>query len=141
VGIRRVLDRQPVQIELPGDGRELFFRRLVEPDPCHPAPVPDSLIGLLEGDRLGGTVAVHVDGVVHDHSRIIRLCLLLLVHPSAAMRLYYCAPLLVGLALEDGERGALGIAKDGDLAGGEIQGPSQHGTAKLARLRDGVVAR
>ena len=58
-------------------------------------------------------MALDVDGIVHDHSCIIRLCLLLLVHPT---RLYYCAPLLVGLALEDGERGALGIAKDGDLA-------------------------
>jgi hypothetical protein len=48
---------------------------------------------------------------------------------------------LVGLPFEDGERGALGIAKDGDLARREIQGPSQHGTAKLARLLDGVVAR
>src|SRR5215207_11325212 len=112
VGIRRILDRQPVQAELPGDGRELLFRRLVEADPRHTAPVSYSLIDLFEGGRLGGTVAVHVDGVVHDHSRIIRLCLLLLVHLSAAMRLYYCAPLLVGLALEDGERGALGIAKD-----------------------------
>jgi hypothetical protein len=31
-------------------------------------------------------------------------------------RLYDCALLLVGLPLEDRERGALGIAKDGDLA-------------------------
>src|ERR687898_3112189 len=79
VGVRRILDRQPVQAELPGHGRELFFRRLVEADPCYPAAVPDGLIGLLEGDRLGGTVAVHVDGIVHDHSRIIRPCLFLLV--------------------------------------------------------------
>src|ERR671911_2231537 len=34
-----------------------------------------------------------------------------------------------------------GIAKDGDLARREIQGPSQHGTAELARLLDGGVAR
>src|SRR5215211_8031364 len=141
VGVRRILDRQPVQAELLGDGRELLFRRLVEPDPRHPAPVSDGLIGLFEGGRLGGTVAVHVDGVVHDHSSIIRLCLLLLAHLSAATRLYYCAPLLVSLALEDGERGALGIAKDGDLARGEIQGPGQHGTSKPARLLHGGVAR
>jgi hypothetical protein len=50
-------------------------------------------------------------------------------------------PLLVGLPLEDGERGTLGIAKDGDLAQREIQGPSQHGTAEFARLLDGGVAR
>jgi hypothetical protein len=50
-------------------------------------------------------------------------------------------PLLVGLPLEDGERGTLGIAKDGDLARREIQGPSQHATAELARLLDGGVAR
>jgi hypothetical protein len=50
-------------------------------------------------------------------------------------------PLLVGLPLEDGERGTLGIAKDGDLARREIKGPSQHGTAELARLLDGGVAR
>ena len=50
-------------------------------------------------------------------------------------------PLLVGLPLEDGERGALGIAKDGDLARREIQGPRKHGTAELARLLDGGVAR
>src|SRR5919112_1367324 len=112
--------------------------RLVEADPRHTAPVSDGLIGLLESDRPGGTVAVHVDGVVHYHSRIIRLCLLLLVHLT---RPYYCAPLLVRLALEDGERGALGIAKDGDLAGGEIQGPGQHGTAKLTRLLHGGVTR
>src|SRR5215211_1257650 len=84
VGIRRILDRQPVQAELPGDGREFLFRRPVEADPCYPAPVSDGLIGLFEGDRLGGTVAVHVYGVVHDHSRIIRLCLLLL--PFSARR-------------------------------------------------------
>jgi len=59
----------------------------------------------------------------------------------AATRLYYCAPLLVRLALEDGERGALGIAKDGDLAGREIQGSGQHGSAKPARLLHGGVAR
>src|SRR5918994_5891827 len=86
MGIRRVLDRQPVKVELPGDGRELHFRRLVESDPCHPAPISDGLIGLREGDRLGGTVAVHVDGVVHDHGRIIRLRLLLLVRFSARRR-------------------------------------------------------
>src|SRR5215211_5473871 len=84
VGISCILDSQPVQAELPGDGRELLFRRLVEADPRHTTPVSDGLIGLLEGDRLGGTVSVHVDGIVHDHSRIIRLCLLLLVHLSAA---------------------------------------------------------
>src|SRR5215218_9983768 len=141
VGVRRILDRQPVQAELPGYGRELLFRRLVETDPCHTAPVSDGLIGLLEGGRFGSTVAVHVDGVVHDHSRIIRLCLLLLVHLSAARQPYYCAPLLVRLALEDGERGALRVAKDGDLAGGEIQGPGQHGTSKPARLLHGSIAR
>src|SRR5918995_2016539 len=79
VGVRRILDRQPVQAELPGDGRELLYRRLVEAAPCNPAPVSDCLIGLLEGYRLGGTVAVHVDGIVHDHSRIIRPRLFLLV--------------------------------------------------------------
>src|SRR5918995_5623139 len=79
VGVRRILDRQTVQAELPGDGRELLYRRLVEADPCNPAPVSDGLIGLLEGYRLGGTVAVHVDGIVHDHSRIIRPRLFLLV--------------------------------------------------------------
>src|SRR5919107_3877657 len=84
VGIGRILYRQPVQAELLGDGRELLFGRPVEADPRYPTPVSDGLIGLLEGDRLGGTVAVHVDGVVHYHSRIIRLYLLLLVHLSAA---------------------------------------------------------
>src|SRR5215204_496277 len=79
VGVRRILDRQTVQAELSGDGRELLYRRLVEADPCNPAPVSDRLIGLLEGYRLGGTVAVHVDGIVHDHSRIIRPRLFLLV--------------------------------------------------------------
>src|SRR5829696_4506459 len=79
VGVRRILDRQTVQAELPGDGRELLYRRLVEADPCNPAPVSDGLIGLLEGYRLGGTLAVHVDGIVHDHSRIIRPRLFLLV--------------------------------------------------------------
>ena len=83
VGVRRILDRQPVQAELPGHRRELLFRRPVEADPRHTAPVPDGLIGLLEGDRLGGTVAVHVDGAVHDHGRIIRLRLSLLVRFSA----------------------------------------------------------
>src|SRR5829696_9016909 len=65
-------------------------------------------------------------------------CLSLLVHLSAAARLYYCATLLVRLTLEDSERGALGIVKDGDLAGGEIQGPGQHGAAKPERLLHGV---
>src|SRR5215211_700878 len=66
VGLRRVLDRQPVQAELRGYGRELLFRRPVEPDPCHPVPAPDCLICLLQGAWLGGAMAVHVDGVVHD---------------------------------------------------------------------------
>src|ERR671914_687683 len=79
VGVRRILDRQTVQAELPGDGREFLYRRLVEADPCNPALVSDGLIGLLEGYRLGGAVAVHVDGIVHDHSRIIRPRLFLLV--------------------------------------------------------------
>src|SRR5918994_3110801 len=79
VGVRRILDRQTVQAELPGDGREFLYRRLVEADPCNPALVSDGLIGLLEGYRLGGTVAVHVDGIIHDHSRIIRPRLFLLV--------------------------------------------------------------
>src|SRR5215216_8073559 len=91
VGVRRILDRQPVQAELLGDGGEFLFGRLVEPDPRHTAPVSDGLIGLFEGDRLGRTVAVHVDGVVHDHYRIIRLCLLLLVRLSAATCLYYAS--------------------------------------------------
>src|SRR5215210_8540760 len=86
VGVRRILDRQPVQAELLGDGRELLFRRLVEADPRYTAPVSDGLIGLFEGGRLGGTVAVNVDGVVHDHSSIIRLRLLLLVSLSARRR-------------------------------------------------------
>src|ERR687893_888509 len=86
VGLRRVLDRQPVQAKLPGDGRELLFRRPVEADPCYPALVSDGLVSLLEGNRLGGAVAVHVDGIVHNHSRIIRLCLLLLVSLSARRR-------------------------------------------------------
>src|SRR5215211_683637 len=73
VGLRRILDRQPVQSELPGYGRELLFRRPVEPDPCHPVPAPDCLICLLQGAWLGGAMAVHVDSAVHDHSRIIRL--------------------------------------------------------------------
>src|SRR5215213_11780621 len=60
---------------------------------------------------------------------------------SAQRRVCTTAPLLVRLALEDGERGALGIAKDGDLAGGKIQGPGQHGTSKPARLIHGGVAR
>src|SRR5215207_5474576 len=75
VGVRRILDRQPVQAELPGNGRELLFRRLVEAYPRYAAPVSYGLIGLFECGRLGGTLAVHVDGVVHDHNRIIRLCL------------------------------------------------------------------
>src|SRR5918994_1554329 len=83
VGVSRILDRQPVQAELPGDGGELLPRRLVEADPSHTTPVPDGLIGLLEGDRLGGPAAIHVDGVVHDHSRIIRPCQLLLVRLGA----------------------------------------------------------
>jgi hypothetical protein len=37
----------------------------------------------------------------------------------------HLCPLLVGLPLEDGERGTLGIAKDGDLARREIpKGPA-----------------
>src|ERR671913_1206238 len=83
VGVRRILDRQPVQAKLPGDGGELLFRRPVEADPSHTTPVPDGLIGLLEGDRLGGPAAIHGDGGVHDHSRIIRPCLLLPVRLGA----------------------------------------------------------
>src|ERR671912_2888919 len=114
VGVSRILDRQPVQAELPGDGRELLFRRLVEAYPRYTTSVPDGLIGLFEGGRLCGTAAVHVDGVVHYHGSIIRLSLQLLL--LSGRRLYDCALLLVGLPLEDRERGALGIAKDGDLA-------------------------
>src|ERR671910_2607941 len=72
VGVRRILDRQPVQAELPGDGRELLYRRLVEAAPCNPAPVSDCLIGLLEGYRLGGGGGVPVDGIFPDHNRIMR---------------------------------------------------------------------
>src|SRR5829696_7367706 len=60
---------------------------------------------------------------------------------TSARRRACTTPLLVGLALEDRERGALGIAKDSDLAGGEIQGPGQHGTSKPAGLLHGGVAR
>src|SRR5919107_2737027 len=70
VSVRRILDRQPVQAELPGDGRELLFGRLVEANPCNPAPVSDGLIGLLEGYRLGGTGALPLDGIGRGHSRI-----------------------------------------------------------------------
>jgi hypothetical protein len=114
VGVSRILDCQPVQAELPCHGRELLFRRLVEAYPRYTASVSDGLIGLFEGGRLCGTVAVHVDGVVHYHGSIIRLRLQLLL--LSGRRLYDCALLLVGLPLEDRERGALGIAKDGDLA-------------------------
>src|ERR671913_1180208 len=79
VGVRRILDRQTVQAELPGDGRELLYRRLVEADPCNPAPVSDGLIGLLEGYPLSGAVGLPRDWTVHDHSRIIRSPLFLLV--------------------------------------------------------------
>src|SRR5215210_336154 len=51
------------------------------------------------------------------------------------------APLLVGLALEDGERGALGIGKDGDLASREIERSGQQRATQLLCLLDGVVAR
>src|SRR5215204_4981546 len=83
VGLRGVLDRQSVQVELVCGGRELLFRRFVEADPGHTMPLPDGLIGLLQGARLGGAVAVNVDGAVHDHSSIIRLCGLLSVGPRA----------------------------------------------------------
>src|SRR5215210_7439229 len=56
-------------------------------------------------------------------------------------RVYYCALLLVSLALEDGERRALGIGKDGDPASREIQRSSQHATTKLPGLLDGTVPR
>src|ERR687897_1534325 len=71
VGVRRILDRQPVQAELPGDGRELLPRRLVEANPCNPAPVSDGLISLLEGYRLGGTVALHRNGIFHEHRPLL----------------------------------------------------------------------
>src|SRR5215212_1816261 len=74
MGLRSVLDREIVQPELFGDGGELFLRRPVKPDPGHPPPLPDGFVGLLQGARLGRATAVHVDGVVHDHGRIIRPC-------------------------------------------------------------------
>src|SRR5918994_695488 len=94
VGVSRILDRQPVQAELPCHGREPLFRRLVEAYPRYTASVSDGLIGLFEGGQLCGTVAVHVDGVVHYHGSIIRLRLLLLL---SGRRLHDCALLLVGL--------------------------------------------
>src|SRR5215211_3442129 len=60
---------------------------------------------------------------------------------ASARRRACTTPLLVGFALEDRERGALGIAKDSDLPGGEIQGPGQHGTSKPAGLLHGGVPR
>src|SRR5215210_5887331 len=86
VGLRRVLDRQPVQVELVCDGREFLFRRFVEADPGDPVPLPDDFIGLLQGVGLGGAMAVDVDGIVHDHSRIIRLCRLLPVRLRAVCK-------------------------------------------------------
>src|SRR5215210_2077781 len=61
VGVRRILDRQPVQAELPGNGREFHFRRLVEADPRHPMPTPDVLVSLLQGAWFCRSVTVHVD--------------------------------------------------------------------------------
>src|SRR5215212_3006232 len=90
VGFRCVLDRQPVQAELPGYGGELLLRRLVEPDPSHPVPGPDGFVGLLQGARFCSAVAVNVDGVVHDHSRIIRLRLLVLPHAAFNVRRRAC---------------------------------------------------
>jgi hypothetical protein len=66
VSLSCVLDRQPVQAELPGYGRELLLRRPVESDPSHPVLAPDCLICLLQGAWLSGAMAVDVDGVVHD---------------------------------------------------------------------------
>src|SRR5215210_2704160 len=52
-----------------------------------------------------------------------------------------CTRLLVGRALEDRQRSALGIGKDGDLAGREVQRSGQHGTAQLPCPLGGTVAR
>ncbi len=50
-------------------------------------------------------------------------------------------PLVVGLALEERKRRALGVVHDRDPAGSEIERPGQHLAAQLPHLRGGAVAR
>src|SRR5215203_7350269 len=138
VGIRRILDRQPVQAELPGDGREFLFRRPVEADPCNPAPVSDGLIGLLEGYRLGGTVAVHVDGIVHDHIRIIRPRLFLLVCFSPRRRA--CVLYSSVSPSKTANAAPWGSPRTAILPEGRSKGPAST-VPPSSRLLDGGVAR
>src|SRR5215203_5129310 len=60
---------------------------------------------------------------------------------SARRRAFTTARLYSSVSPSKIANAALGIAKDGDLAGGEIQGPGQHGTSKPAGLLHGGVAR
>ena len=69
VGVQRVLHRQRVKLELLGHGLELFGRRLVQLDPRDGLLAAARLVGLVQGGGLGGPMAVHVDGAVHDHGR------------------------------------------------------------------------
>src|SRR5215218_3402682 len=145
VGISCILDSQPVQAELPGDGRELLFRRLVEADPRHTTPVSDGLIGLLEGDRLGGTVSVHVDGIVHDHRCIIRLCLLMLVCFSARRRVCTTARLYSSVSPSKMANAAswgsprTAILPDGRSKGPASTVPPSPRALSMAASREGTV--
>src|SRR5919107_431566 len=72
VGLHGVLDGQLVQPELFGYRGELLFGRPVESDPGQRRLARSaSLVGLAQRMGVIGPLAVHVEGVIHYHARIV----------------------------------------------------------------------
>ena len=71
VGLHGVLDGQLVQPELFGYRGELLFGRFVETDPGQRLPRLAGLVGLAQRTGVIGPLAVHVEGIVHYHARIV----------------------------------------------------------------------
>jgi hypothetical protein len=70
VGLDRILDRQPVQVELARDGVELLFGRLVETDPGEAASFATRAVYPLKRAR-GVATTFDVDGDVDDHGLLM----------------------------------------------------------------------
>jgi hypothetical protein len=69
MSLDRIIDRQFVQLELPGDGDELFLRRLVEGDPGEPVGLLAEATCLLQRTRRGPATP-SVDGAISDHASL-----------------------------------------------------------------------
>jgi hypothetical protein len=83
-----VLDRELVQPELLGHGSE-FLGGPVKPDPGYPALLVAGLVGLTQGTRLDGPLAVHVDCAVHYRHLVTPLLVSAGTTPSGLLTARY----------------------------------------------------